>query len=269
MTKDGLVDENLRTGEQKSATAAEKLEQEDSAKETAEKETDKEPVMDKICMDAGDGEEDVPRHHSTAKQSADYYKAHQEDGKPKDASAELDAEPPTKKGRLSFEDEKGGIVRGMGMGVKKVAKKGVDTATGFAHQKVHQVEKDNSGVEAAHKSEEAAERLHHFVKGRKKPKDKSARAEKRGGEDQKSSRLKFSESEGGTAENATEAQFEDGTTLSIDCTAIEDEYGNTPAQRAELDWLLYNKPLEYAQLVLGGKIEHYLSLGCDHGRLED
>ena len=42
-----------------------------------------------------------------------------------------------------------------------------------------------------------------------------------------------------------------------------------PAQRAELDWLLYNKPLEYAQLVLGGEIEHYLSLGCDHGRLED
>ena len=72
MTKDGLVDENLRTGEQKSATAAEKLEQEDSAKET-----DEAPVEEEeICMDAGDGEEDVPRHHSTAKQSADYYKAH-------------------------------------------------------------------------------------------------------------------------------------------------------------------------------------------------
>jgi len=27
--------------------------------------------------------------------------------------------------------------------------------------------------------------------------------------------------------------------------------------------------LEYAQLVLGGEMEHYLSLGCDHGRLED
>lgn len=208
MTKDGLVDENLRTGEQKSATAAEKPEQEDSGKETAEKETDKEPVMDEeICMDAEDGKEEPPRHHSTAKQSADYYKAHQEEGKPKDAPAESDVEPQTKKGRLSFEDEKGGIVRGVGMGVKKVAKKGVDTATGFAHQKVHQVEKDNSGVEAAHKSEEAAERLHHFVKGRKKPKDKSARAEKRGGEDQKSSRLKFSESEGGTAENAAEPQL--------------------------------------------------------------
>ena len=53
------------------------------------------------------------------------------------------------------------------------------------------------------------------------------------------------------------------------CIAIKDEYDNTPAQRAELDWLLYNKPLEYAQLVLGDEIEHYLSLGCDHGRLED
>ena len=69
--------------------------------------------------------------------------------------------------------------------------------------------------------------------------------------------------------NRVEARFEDETVLSIDCAAVEDEYGNTLAQRAELDWLLSNKPLEYAQLVLGGGMEHYLSLGCDHGRLED
>ena len=69
--------------------------------------------------------------------------------------------------------------------------------------------------------------------------------------------------------NRVEARFEGGTTLAIDCTAIEDEYGNTPAQRAELDWLLYNKPLEYAQMVLSGEMERYLSLGCEHGRLED
>ena len=69
--------------------------------------------------------------------------------------------------------------------------------------------------------------------------------------------------------NWVEAQFEDGTTLAIDCIAVEDEYGNIPAQRAELDWLLYNKPLEYAQMVLRGEMAHYLSLGCDHGRLED
>ena len=66
-----------------------------------------------------------------------------------------------------------------------------------------------------------------------------------------------------------EARFEDETVLALDCIAVEDEYGDTPAQRAELDWLLYNKPLEYTRLVLSGEIEHYLSLGCDHGRLED
>ena len=62
--------------------------------------------------------------------------------------------------------------------------------------------------------------------------------------------------------NRVEARFADGTILAI-------EYGNTPAQRAELDWLLYNKPLEYAQLVLRGEMGHYLSLGCDYGRPED
>ena len=63
--------------------------------------------------------------------------------------------------------------------------------------------------------------------------------------------------------NRVEARFADGTTLAIDCIAIEDEYGNTPAQRAELDWLLYNKPLEYVQLVLSGEIEHCLLYTSD------
>ena len=71
------------------------------------------------------------------------------------------------------------------------------------------------------------------------------------------------------ATGRVEDRFADGSAVAIDCIAIEDEYGNTPAQRAELDWLLYNRPLEYAQLVLSDKMEHYLSLGCEHGRLED
>ena len=66
--------------------------------------------------------------------------------------------------------------------------------------------------------------------------------------------------------NRVEARFEDGTIVALDCIAVEDEYGNTPTQRAEL---VYNKPLEYAQMVLRGEIRHHLSLGCDHGRLED
>ena len=46
--------------------------------------------------------------------------------------------------------------------------------------------------------------------------------------------------------NRVEARFADGSAVAIDCVAIEDEYGSTPAQRAELDWLLCNRPLEYA-----------------------
>ena len=34
--------------------------------------------------------------------------------------------------------------------------------------------------------------------------------------------------------NRVEARFKDGTILSVDCIAMEDEYGNTPAQLGEL-----------------------------------
>ena len=66
-----------------------------------------------------------------------------------------------------------------------------------------------------------------------------------------------------------ELLLRDGRVISIDCTGIEDTLDVTMAQRAELDWLLYNKPLEYAQMVLRGELEYYLSLGCDHGRSEN
>lgn len=211
MTKDGLVEENLRTGETKSAVAEEPPKQEDSEKDAVESEEETPVVEEEVCMDAEEGEEEKPRR-STAKQSTEYYKAHQEDGKAKEKDAspvDEDAEPALKKkGRLSFDDEQqGGIVRGAGLGIKKVAKKGVDTATGFAHNKVHQVEKENSGVESAHKSEETLEGLYRFSKGRKKTREKSARAEKKVEVEKKSSRLKFSESEGGMAEEVAETSL--------------------------------------------------------------
>lgn len=211
MTKDGLVEENLRTGETKSAVEEEPPKQEDSEKDAAESAEETPVVEEEVCMDAEDGEEEKPRR-STAKQSTEYYKAHQEDGKAKEKDAspvDEDAEPaPKKKGHLSFDDEQqGGIVRGAGLGIKKVAKKGVDTATGFAHNKVHQVEKENSGVESAHKSEETLEGLYRFSKGRKKTREKSARAEKKVTAEKKSSRLKFSESEGGMAEEVAETSL--------------------------------------------------------------
>lgn len=40
--------------------------------------------------------------------------------------------------------------------------------------------------------------------------------------------------------------------ISINCTAVENELADTISQRAELDWLIYSKPLEYADLVHNG-----------------
>ena len=55
-----------------------------------------------------------------------------------------------------------------------------------------------------------------------------------------------------------EQRLEDGTLLSIDCTAIENEVANSIYQRSELDWLIYNDPLAYAELILNGEPELYL-----------
>ena len=55
-----------------------------------------------------------------------------------------------------------------------------------------------------------------------------------------------------------ELRLEDGTLLSIDCMAVENEAANSMYQRSELDWLIYNDPLAYAELILNGEPELYL-----------
>lgn len=55
-----------------------------------------------------------------------------------------------------------------------------------------------------------------------------------------------------------ELSLEDGMLLSIDCTAVENEVANSMYQRSELDWLIYNDPLAYAELILNGDPELYL-----------
>lgn len=55
-----------------------------------------------------------------------------------------------------------------------------------------------------------------------------------------------------------ELHLEDGTLLSIDCTAVENEAANGMYQRSKLDWLIYNDPLAYAELILDGDIVNYL-----------
>ena len=55
-----------------------------------------------------------------------------------------------------------------------------------------------------------------------------------------------------------ELSLEDGMLLSIDCTAVENEVANSMYQRSELDWLLYNDPLAYVELILNGDPGLYL-----------
>ena len=55
-----------------------------------------------------------------------------------------------------------------------------------------------------------------------------------------------------------ELRLVDGTLLSIDCTAVENEVANSMYQRSELDWLIYNAPLEYVDLILNSELQKYL-----------
>lgn len=55
-----------------------------------------------------------------------------------------------------------------------------------------------------------------------------------------------------------ELRYADGEAISIYTPSIEDSFDTTIAMRAEMDWLIYNAPLEYAQMVLDGTLESYL-----------
>ena len=61
-----------------------------------------------------------------------------------------------------------------------------------------------------------------------------------------------------------ELKFTDGSMIAIDTIAVENEVADNMYQRSELDWLIYNKPLEYAQLVLGGDLERYVQGRPEH-----
>ena len=65
-----------------------------------------------------------------------------------------------------------------------------------------------------------------------------------------------------------ELKFSDGSMITIDTIAVENQVAETMYQRSELDWLIYNKPLEYAQLILSGDLEGYLK-GTPEHRLMD
>ena len=60
--------------------------------------------------------------------------------------------------------------------------------------------------------------------------------------------------------NRVEAILSDGSKLSIDCIAAENELAETWLDRRELDFLIYNEPESYVELILTDRMEEYLNI---------
>ena len=55
-----------------------------------------------------------------------------------------------------------------------------------------------------------------------------------------------------------ELKFTDGSMIAIDTIAVENEVADNMYQWSELDYLIYNDPVAYADLILGGDPKKYL-----------
>ena len=65
-----------------------------------------------------------------------------------------------------------------------------------------------------------------------------------------------------------ELKFTDGSMISIDTIAVENEVANNMYERSELDYLIYNDPAAYADLILNGDLEAYLKAVTEYNPLD-
>ena len=65
-----------------------------------------------------------------------------------------------------------------------------------------------------------------------------------------------------------ELKFSDGSMIAIDTIAVENEVARNMYERSELDYLIYNAPLEYADLILNGYLETYLKAVTEYKPLD-
>ena len=65
-----------------------------------------------------------------------------------------------------------------------------------------------------------------------------------------------------------ELKFTDGSMIAIDTISVENEVARNMYERSELDYLIYNAPLEYADLILNGDLETYLRTVTEHKNLD-
>ena len=65
-----------------------------------------------------------------------------------------------------------------------------------------------------------------------------------------------------------ELKFDDGSMIAIDTIAVENEIADNMYQRSELDYLIYNDPVAYAELILSGDPEKYLKAVTEYEPFE-
>ena len=65
-----------------------------------------------------------------------------------------------------------------------------------------------------------------------------------------------------------ELKFDNGTMIAIDTIAVENEIADNMYQRSELDYLIYNDPVAYAELILNGDPEAYLKTVTEYKPLD-
>ena len=65
-----------------------------------------------------------------------------------------------------------------------------------------------------------------------------------------------------------ELKFANGSMIAIDTIAVENEVADNIYQRSEPDWLIYNDPAAYADLVLNGDPETYLKTVTEYKPLD-
>lgn len=65
-----------------------------------------------------------------------------------------------------------------------------------------------------------------------------------------------------------ELKFTDGSMLAIDTIAVENEVARNMYERSELDYLIYNDPVAYAELILNSDPETYLKTVTEYKPLD-
>ena len=67
---------------------------------------------------------------------------------------------------------------------------------------------------------------------------------------------------------SVEVKYADGSMISINCTKVENEVARNMYEASELDWLVYNAPMDYVNLLLHVDIREYLKNVTDYHPLD-